>query len=139
MFYVKSKYVLLESKQPIDHSGGLINEKIQSQIQEHFEHEISVKKKIYDIEEQLDVTGQQIYRSLTDLKKSDDKPIRDIYESFKQAQKDMVSKLHTLQTEYNNLYARRNILIQEINGERRESMTYLMSIFKQYQFMLVGY
>mgnify|MGYP000889263553 CR=1 FL=1 len=98
---------------------------------------MAIKKKIFEIEDQLDTLGQQIYRAMAELK-NDDKTTRERYESFKQTQKDMTAKLESLQMEYNGVYAKRNAIVLEINGERRESANYLMSIYKQFQFTMVN-
>jgi len=99
---------------------------------------MAIKKKIYEIEDQMDTVGHQIYRALAEMKNPDDKATRDRYEAFKQAQKDMAAKLENLHMEYNGVYAKRNAILLEIKCERRESMNYLMSLFKQFQFTMVN-
>lgn len=125
---------------PIDHnmSGASVNEKLQMQIQEHFDHEMGLKTKIYDMEDQLEVIGQQVFKSMMELKTAEDKSSRERLEAFKLAQKDMSARLEDLQIEYNGVYSRRNVILQEINGERRDSMNLLMSVFKQLQYTMVS-
>lgn len=126
-------------KVPIDHNAitHVINEKLQAKIQDHFDHELALKKKIHEIEDQHDMVGQQIYKSLVDLKTADDKATRERLAAFKQAQREMMSRIETLQIEYNGLYSRRNMLMDEIHGERKESMNYLMSIYKRLEYLIV--
>ena len=128
---------------PIDHNGGIQQpgdkiDKLRNQIQEHFDQEMAMKKKIYDLEDQLDTIGQQIFSSLMDLKKGEDKTTRDKLESFKQTQKEITSKIESLQIEYNGVYSKRNALLQTINSERKETLNFLMGVFKQFQFNLVS-
>lgn len=124
---------------PIEHNptSHAMNEKLQNKIQEHFDQEMNLKRKIFDIEMQHDAVGQQIYKSLVDLKAAEDKAVRDRLAAFKQSQRDMMSKIESLQIEYNGLYSKRSALLEEINSERRDSMNYLLTVYKKLEYMIV--
>mgnify|MGYP006933348316 CR=1 FL=1 len=139
MLHTLISFSLEPMKIPIDHNISMpqVNEKLQKRIQDHFEDEMALKRNLFEIEDQHDFAGKAIYKLLTDLKTAEDKSTRDRLEAFKQAQKEMMAKIENLQIEYNGLFSRRGQLVEEINNERRESMNYLMSIYKQYHYTIV--
>ena len=93
-------------------NGSYFNEKIQNDIESHFEKEIELKKKLYELENNNQSVNEQLNKLNTDklLKSCDDKNLKEKIFQLKENQRSNLQMIDFLQQDYNSLFAKRVVI-----------------------------
>ena len=95
-------------------NGYYFNEKLQIEIENHFDKEIELKKKLYELENSNLNLNVQINKSNTDQTKLfDDKTFKNQISQLRENQKSNIQIIESIQQEYNLLLTKR-VLISSV-------------------------